>query len=97
MTTRERRRLLSGVAGLDSILGGGFLLFVARTSDSPPPAALDPAPTTASGDATGTSQADAAATTLGPDYATRLALLGAATEPTWGVRPPAGRWRWRRG
>jgi polyisoprenoid-binding protein YceI len=43
-------------------LGGGYLLFAARTSDSPPPAALDPAPTTTAGDATGTSQADGAAT-----------------------------------
>jgi polyisoprenoid-binding protein YceI len=46
-------------------LGGGYLLFAARTSDSPPPAALDPAPTTASGDATGTSRADGAATADG--------------------------------
>jgi hypothetical protein len=39
--------------------------------------------------------AEAAATTLGPDYATRLALLGAATEPEWDA--PRGRTRrWRR-
>jgi polyisoprenoid-binding protein YceI len=43
-------------------LGGGYLLLASRTSDSPPPAALDPAPSTTAGQATGTTQADGAAT-----------------------------------
>jgi polyisoprenoid-binding protein YceI len=60
--SRTGKLVIVGVVVLVLALGGGYLLFAARTSDSPPPAALDPAPTTASGDATGTSQADAAAT-----------------------------------
>ena len=60
--SRTGKLVIVGVAVLVLALGGGYLLFAARTSDSPPPAALDPAPTTASGDATGTSQADGAAT-----------------------------------
>jgi polyisoprenoid-binding protein YceI len=61
--SRAGRLVIVGVVVLVLALGGGYLLFAARTSDSPPPAVLDPAPTTASGDATGTSQgADGAAT-----------------------------------
>ena len=60
--SRTGKLVIVGVVVLVLALGGGYLLFVARTADSPPPAALDPAPTTASGDATGTSQADGAAT-----------------------------------
>jgi polyisoprenoid-binding protein YceI len=60
--SRTGKLVIVGVVVLVLALGGGYLLFAARTSDSPPPAALDPAPTTASGDATGTSQADGAAT-----------------------------------
>jgi len=60
--SRTGKLVIVGVVVLVLALGGGYLLFAARTSDSPPPAALDPAPTTASGDATGTSQADAATT-----------------------------------
>jgi polyisoprenoid-binding protein YceI len=60
--SRTGRLVIVGVVVLVLALGGGWLLFAARTSDSPPPAALDPAPTTASGDATGTSQADGTAT-----------------------------------
>jgi polyisoprenoid-binding protein YceI len=60
--SRTGKLVIVGVVVLVLALGGGYLLFAARTSDSPPPAALGPAPTTASGDATGTSQADAAAT-----------------------------------
>jgi polyisoprenoid-binding protein YceI len=59
--SRTGKLVIVGVVVLVLALGG-YLLFAARTSDSPPPAALDPAPTTASGDATGTSQADGAAT-----------------------------------
>ena len=60
--SRTAKLVIVGVVVLVLALGGGYLLFVARTSDSPPPAALDPAPTTASGDATGNSQVDGAAT-----------------------------------
>jgi polyisoprenoid-binding protein YceI len=60
--SRTGKLVIVGVVALVLALGGGYLLFAARTSDSPPPAALDPAPTTTSGDATGTSQADGAAT-----------------------------------
>jgi polyisoprenoid-binding protein YceI len=60
--SRTGKLVIVGVVVLVLALGGGYVLFVVRTSDSPPPAALDPAPTTASGAATGTSQADGAAT-----------------------------------
>ncbi len=60
--SRTAKLVIVGVVVLVLALGGGYLLFVNRTSDSPPPAALDPAPTTSSGDATGSSQADGAAT-----------------------------------
>jgi polyisoprenoid-binding protein YceI len=43
---RTGRLVVLGVVVLVLALGGGFLLFVNRTSDSPPPAALDPVPTT---------------------------------------------------
>jgi polyisoprenoid-binding protein YceI len=60
--SRTGKLVIVGVVVLVLALGGGYLLFAARTSDSPPPAALDPVPTTASGEATGTSQADGTAT-----------------------------------
>jgi polyisoprenoid-binding protein YceI len=63
--SRTGKLVIVGVVVLVLALGGGYLLFAVRTSDSPPPAALDPAPTTASGDATGTSRADGAATADG--------------------------------
>jgi polyisoprenoid-binding protein YceI len=53
---RTGKLVIVGVVVLALALGGGFLLFVNRTSDSPPPAALDPAPTTTAG-ATGSTQA----------------------------------------
>jgi polyisoprenoid-binding protein YceI len=53
---RTGKLVVAGVVVLVLALGGGFLLFVNRTSDSPPPAALDPAPTTG-GAATGSTQA----------------------------------------
>ena len=59
--SRTAKLVIAGAVVLVLALGGGYLLFVNRTSDSPPPAALDPAPTTTSGDATETSQADGAA------------------------------------
>ena len=61
---RTGKLVVAGVVVLVLALAGGWLLFVARTSDSPPPAALDPAPTTTLGRATGTTgaQADGAAT-----------------------------------
>src|SRR4030095_15276989 len=61
---RTGKLVVAGVVVLVLALAGGWLLFVARTSDSPPPAALGPAPTTTLGQATGTTeaQADGAAT-----------------------------------
>jgi polyisoprenoid-binding protein YceI len=61
--SRTGKLVVAGVVVLALALGGGWLLFAARTSDSPPPAALDPATTTL-GQATGTTeaQADGAAT-----------------------------------
>ena len=61
---RTGKLVVAGVVVLVLALAGGWLLFVARTSDSPPPAALDPAPTTTLGQATGATeaQADGAAT-----------------------------------
>ena len=62
--SRTGKLVVAGVVVLVLALGGGWLLFASRTSDSPPPAALDPAPTTTLAQATGTTgaQADAAAT-----------------------------------
>jgi polyisoprenoid-binding protein YceI len=54
---RTGRLVILGVVVLLVALGGGWLLFANRTSDSPPPAALDPAPSTTTGQATGTTQA----------------------------------------
>jgi polyisoprenoid-binding protein YceI len=59
--SRTGKLVIVGVVVLVLAVGGGFLLFVNRTSDSPPPAALDPAPTTAAGEATGATQGDGAA------------------------------------
>ena len=60
--SRTGKLVIVGVVVLVLALGGGYLLFASRTSDSPPPAALDPAPTTTAGQATGDTQADGAAT-----------------------------------
>jgi polyisoprenoid-binding protein YceI len=60
--SRTGKLVVAGVLVLVLALGGGYLLFTSRTSDSPPPAALDPAPSTTTGQATGTTQADGAAT-----------------------------------
>jgi polyisoprenoid-binding protein YceI len=62
--SRTGKLVIVGVVVLVLALGGGYLVFAARTSDSPPPAALDPAPTTSAA-ATGTGQADGAATPNG--------------------------------
>jgi polyisoprenoid-binding protein YceI len=59
--SRTGKLVSVGVVVLVLAVGGGFLLFVNRTSDSPPPAALDPAPTTAVGEAAGATQGDGAA------------------------------------
>jgi polyisoprenoid-binding protein YceI len=59
--SRTGKLVIVGVVVLVLAVGGGFLLFVNRTSDSPPPAALDPAPTTAAGEAAGATQGDGAA------------------------------------
>src|SRR5215204_175691 len=58
---RTGKLVVAGVVVLVLALGGGFLLFVDRTSDAPPPAALDPAPTTTAGAATASTQGDGAA------------------------------------
>ena len=55
---RTGKLVIVGVVVLLAALGGGYLLFANRTSDSPPPAALDPVPSTTTGQATGTTQAD---------------------------------------
>jgi polyisoprenoid-binding protein YceI len=61
--SRTGKLVIAGVVVLLVALGGGYLLFANRTSDSPPPAALDPAPSTTTGEATGTTaQADGTAT-----------------------------------
>ena len=59
--SRTGKLIVTGVLVLVVALGGGYLFFTSRTSDSPPPAALDPAPSTTAGRATGTTQADGAA------------------------------------
>jgi polyisoprenoid-binding protein YceI len=59
---RTGKLVIVGVVVLVLALGGGYLLLASRTSDSPPPAVLDPAPSTTAGQATGTTQADGAAT-----------------------------------
>jgi polyisoprenoid-binding protein YceI len=53
---RTGKLVIAGVVALVLALGGGYLLFAVRTSDSPPPAALDPAPSTTAGGAAGTLQ-----------------------------------------
>jgi polyisoprenoid-binding protein YceI len=62
---RRGRLVVAGVVLLVLALGGGYLLFASRNSDSPPPAALEPAPSTAAGAATGTTLADGVATADG--------------------------------
>ncbi|MFL6103228.1 MAG: YceI family protein [Actinomycetes bacterium] len=59
--SRTGKLVVVGVLVLVVALGGGYLFFTSRTSDSPPPAALDPAPSTTAGRASGTTQADGAA------------------------------------
>jgi polyisoprenoid-binding protein YceI len=59
--SRTGKLIVAGALVLVVALGGGYLFFTSRTSDSPPPAALDPAPSTTAGQATGTTQADGAA------------------------------------
>ena len=60
--SRTGKLVIVGVVVLVLALGGGYLLFASRTSDSPPAAALDPAPATTAGQATGTTGYDGAAT-----------------------------------
>jgi polyisoprenoid-binding protein YceI len=56
---RTGRLVIAAVVVLVLALVGGYLVFAARTSDSPPPAALDPAPsTTAATQPDGTSTPD---------------------------------------
>jgi polyisoprenoid-binding protein YceI len=73
--SRTGKLVVVGAVVLVLALGGGFLLFVNRTSDSPPPAALDPAPTTAAGEATASTQGDGAAS---PDGAWQVSDDGSS-------------------
>jgi polyisoprenoid-binding protein YceI len=66
---RTGRLVILGVVVLMLALGGGYLLFASRTSDSPPPAALGPASSMTAGQATGTTAANGAAT---PDGAWKV-------------------------
>jgi polyisoprenoid-binding protein YceI len=59
--SRTGKLVVVGVLVLMVALGGGYLFVTSRTSGSPPPAALDPAPSTTAGRASGTTQADGAA------------------------------------
>jgi polyisoprenoid-binding protein YceI len=58
---RTGKLVIVGVAVLALALGGGVLVFLNRNFDSPPPVALDPAPSTTAGEATGTTQGGGAA------------------------------------
>ena len=58
--SRTGKLVIVGVVVLALALGGGYLLFASRTSDSPPPAALDPAAATTAGQGRGTTGADSA-------------------------------------
>jgi polyisoprenoid-binding protein YceI len=58
--SRTGKLVIVGLVVLALALGGGYLLFASRTSDSPPPAALDPAAATTAGQARGTTGADSA-------------------------------------
>ena len=73
--SRTGKLVIVGVVALVLALGGGYLVFTSRTSDSPPPAALDPAPSTTAGGATGTTQSDGAAT---PDGTWRVSDDGSS-------------------
>ena len=72
---RTGKLVIVGVVVLVLALGGGYLLLASRTSDSPPPAALDPAPSTTAGEASGTTRADGAAT---PDGTWRVSDDGSS-------------------
>ena len=72
---RTGRLVVAGVVVLALALGGGYLLLASRTSDSPPPAALDPAPATTSAEATGTTEAGGAAS---PDGTWQVSDNGAS-------------------
>ena len=58
--SRTGKLVIIGVVVLVLALSGGYLLFASRTSDSPPPAALNPAASTTAGQASGTTGADSA-------------------------------------
>jgi polyisoprenoid-binding protein YceI len=73
--SRTGKLVVAGVLVLVLALGGGYLLLASRTSDSPLPAALDPAPSTTAGQATGTTRADGAAT---PDGTWRVSDDGSS-------------------
>jgi polyisoprenoid-binding protein YceI len=73
--SRTGKLVVAGVLVLVLALGGGYLLFASRTSGSPPPAALAPAPSTTAGQATGTTRGEGAAT---PDGTWRVSDDGSS-------------------
>ena len=73
--SRTGKLVVAGVLVLVLALGGGYLVFASRTSASPPPAALDPAPSTTAGRGTGTTRGDGAAT---PDGTWRVSDDGSS-------------------
>jgi polyisoprenoid-binding protein YceI len=73
--SRTGKLVIAGVVVLVLALGGGYLILASRTSDSPPPAALDPAPATTTGAATDSTQADGTAT---PDGTWRVSDDGSS-------------------
>ena len=75
--SRTGKLVIVGVVVLLAALGGGYLLFANRTADSPPPAALDPAPSTTTGAASGTTQAQGDGT-ASPDGTWRVSDDGSS-------------------
>jgi polyisoprenoid-binding protein YceI len=72
---RTGKLVIVGVVVLVLAFGGGYLLWASRSSGSPPPAALDAAPSTTAGQAAGMTGADGAAT---PDGTWRVSDDGSS-------------------
>ena len=75
--SRTGKLVIVGVVVLLAALGGGYLLFVDRTADAPPPAALDPAPSTTTGEASATTRAEGDGT-ASPDGTWRVSGDGSS-------------------
>ena len=75
--SRTGKLAIIGVVVLLAVLGGGYLLFANRNSDQPPPAALDPAPSTTTAEATATTQAEGDGT-ASPDGAWQVSDDGSS-------------------